>query len=575
MGQINVPSIAYHPRTGSKSQISSVQILIEDISKRKHSETQLQQQNRLLETVHEVFRAISTTLDTQQILSTVARATARAVDASSVYVCDWNQEQGTTTVLAEYIGTDASELERKSDLNVTYNLTEDFGDNAAWLQDPKGYALVYLDDPHIAPEQRAHLEQYGAHSALVVTLRMPEKIIGYIEVWESRHKRHFTTEEIEIVKAIAQQAAAMVENAQLYQQVKEQQEYHQVLLEAMPELLFHLNSKGIFIDYRAENKQDLLIQPEHFLNRHYRDVLPLGISQQLATAIDAAIQTHQVQSFEYRMDLAEQTNQMYEARVATTKIGTTIVVSRNITEQKQAEHNRFKLAMEQEKTELLKQFISHLSHDLKTPLSVIRVNLSLLQRIHDPQKQQSRLLTIHQQTQRLERLIQDILTVSRLDHIPGFVFESIDLNQLVNEIAQQLHSLTENKPLAITVELEPDLQAIQADKDELARALINLVENAISYTKQGRITIRTTRQADVIMIEVADTGIGIAEAKLPYIFNHFYRTDEARSNQTGGSGLGLAIVKKIIEGHRGSIDVASTQGVGTTFRITLPAVIDR
>lgn len=238
----------------------------------------------------------------------------------------------------------------------------------------------------------------------------------------------------------------------------------------------------------------------------------------------------------------------------------------------QAQNIHLRLTLEQEKGQILRQFISNLSHDLKTPLSVIKLNLSLLQRITNPQKQEELIETINLQTQRLEKLIQDILTVSRLDQVPEFEFEPIDLNVLVRNIEEQLSPLARQKNLAITSDLMPDLELLLADKDELARALVNLIENAITYTTNGTIAIRTHLDIDGVIFEVSDTGIGISPLQLLHIFERFYRADEARSNHTGGTGLGLAIVKRIIDMHGGIIEVESVLGVGSTFRIKLPFI---
>jgi len=244
----------------------------------------------------------------------------------------------------------------------------------------------------------------------------------------------------------------------------------------------------------------------------------------------------------------------------------------HIIKYQQAEKNHFTLALEQQKRELLKQFIGNLSHDLKTPLSVIKINLFLLQRISNLEKQRTKLEQINVQTQRLEQLIQNVLTVSRLDYIPEFESKPVDLNQLVSNVEEQLSPLVKRKNLSIVTNLDSDLRPLLADEDELTRALLNLVENAINYTTHGVISIRTYLQTDNIIIEVSDNGIGISETNLPHIFDRFYRADEARSSQVGGSGLGLAIVEKIIEIHSGSIEVESTLGSGSTFRIQLPFI---
>lgn len=246
-------------------------------------------------------------------------------------------------------------------------------------------------------------------------------------------------------------------------------------------------------------------------------------------------------------------------------------VAQDITERKQAENDRLELALEKESHQALREFIGNMSHDLKTPLSIINTSLYLLERLKDPQRQQEKLETIRSQTQSLERFIQDILTLSRLDHVAELHYAPLDLNPLIHNAAQQLRPSAEKKGLTVTFDLGMGLPSVLVDKDEVHRVLVNLLENAVNYTPDdGAITVRTcVRTADVVL-EVSDTGIGIADADLPHVFDRFFRADAARVTLAGGSGLGLAIVKKIVDMHGGKIDVESAPGQGATFRVQFP-----
>ncbi len=247
-------------------------------------------------------------------------------------------------------------------------------------------------------------------------------------------------------------------------------------------------------------------------------------------------------------------------------------ISTDITDQKLAEERRLALALEREKTEILRTLIGNVSHDLKTPLSVINTNLYLLERLNDSDQGQARLDIIKLQTARLEKLIQDLLTISRLDYLPELTVAPVDLAALLGTIGDQLRSAVEQKNLAATFDVPPDLPPVLADADELHRVFVNLVENAIKYTPRGRsITVSAAAQAGSLVVEVRDTGIGIEAADLPHIFERFYRAASARDSDASGSGLGLAIVRKVIDMHRGSVEVESMPGQGTSFRVRLPA----
>jgi two-component system phosphate regulon sensor histidine kinase PhoR len=243
----------------------------------------------------------------------------------------------------------------------------------------------------------------------------------------------------------------------------------------------------------------------------------------------------------------------------------------DITDRREAEAHRLALALEREKVELMRVFVGNVSHDLKTPLTTIQTGLYLLKRYTDPEQRRERLDLIQQQVHRLDNLIQNLLTISRLDYQPELSLHPLNVNDLLYDIEKQFFVQIEQKQLSLELDLSANIPPINADKDEMDRVFINLIENAINYTPEGRtIAIRTYTSADHVGIDVQDSGIGISTKDLPQIFERFYRADEARSQLSSGTGLGLAIVKKIIEMHGGMIRVHSESGQGATFQVLMP-----
>jgi signal transduction histidine kinase len=247
-------------------------------------------------------------------------------------------------------------------------------------------------------------------------------------------------------------------------------------------------------------------------------------------------------------------------------------ISHDITERKEAERHRLDLALQIERVALLTEFMGNVSHDLKTPLSVINTAVYFMEQSDDLDKLRQRLPIIQEQTDLLERYIQDIILMAHLEHAPEFHFASVDVNRLVREVMNRLLPAAEKKHLSTQLSLDDDLSPVRADETQLDRVLVNLVENALNYTPEnGLMTLRTHMNGDhQVTLEICDTGIGIAEADLPRIFSRFYRADAARLAHKGGTGLGLAIVKKIVEMHSGRIEVDSRVGEGSTFRVILP-----
>ncbi len=238
------------------------------------------------------------------------------------------------------------------------------------------------------------------------------------------------------------------------------------------------------------------------------------------------------------------------------------------------EKSRHKMAMDKERADLLNQILSYMSHDLKTPLTVINTSVYLMKHPRTPPERQPQLLKqIEDQSHRLQKSIQDVLTMARLDHVLELTQEKVDLNRLINQASEQFAATAQEKEVAMRVNVDGMIPPMLGNKDSLERLITNLIENALNYSKAGSmISITTQRQIKAVLIEVCDTGIGISEADLPHIFEHFYRADEARSTNTGGSGLGLSIVRRAVDFHHGEITVESKLGSGTTFRVTLPTL---
>ncbi|MBI5931616.1 MAG: PAS domain S-box protein [Chloroflexi bacterium] len=241
----------------------------------------------------------------------------------------------------------------------------------------------------------------------------------------------------------------------------------------------------------------------------------------------------------------------------------------DITEIREAQQKSIDLTLERARVKMLEEFIGDVSHDLRTPLSTIILNTYLLRAGPDDDKRLERLNILESQAERLNKTVQDLLDISRLEiNITELTFTQIDINQLLTSIAQFYAPHIAKKNLQLTLNLTQALPPILANETQFHRGIANFVENAMKYTKKGGISLKTYLRGELIVVEVADTGVGISVEHLPRIFDRFYKADRART--TEGAGLGLAISKKIIEAHGGKIEVESIEGVGTTFFVVLP-----
>lgn len=227
---------------------------------------------------------------------------------------------------------------------------------------------------------------------------------------------------------------------------------------------------------------------------------------------------------------------------------------------------------EQEK--FRREFLSNISHELKTPLFAIQGYIEALQDgdIEDKEITQKFLEKASKNIDRLSFFIKDLDEISKLEtgEIP-INYDRFDLAVLIQEVIESLE-LKANKN-HITLHFKEKYKSptwVYADREKIRQVLVNLISNSIKYGKNpGNTYIKTFGLHDQILVEITDDGIGIEEKYLPRLFERFYRTDQSRSREIGGSGIGLAIVKHIIEAHQQTISVRSTENIGSTFGFTL------
>ncbi|WP_052220747.1 two-component system histidine kinase PnpS [Clostridium homopropionicum] len=217
------------------------------------------------------------------------------------------------------------------------------------------------------------------------------------------------------------------------------------------------------------------------------------------------------------------------------------------------------------------QFVANVSHELKTPLTSIKGFAETLRYVEDSATREKFLDIIDDETDRLTRLISDILTLSDIEQHKEFkVKEDIGVVQSLTDVYNLIKNTADKKNISLEIFTEGD-PIVVGDKDKFKQMLINLIDNAIKYSEEGdsvKISARSENSKCIICIE--DTGVGIPKEHIPRLFERFYRVDKARSRARGGTGLGLAIVKHIVLSFKGEIFVESEVGKGTKFTVCIP-----
>ena len=240
----------------------------------------------------------------------------------------------------------------------------------------------------------------------------------------------------------------------------------------------------------------------------------------------------------------------------------TMIVFHNVTRLKKLEQVRA-------------DFVANVTHEIKTPLTAIIGFVETLQQgaIDDRVKAQKFLLTIHENAQRLNRLVDDLLTLSSIElgetelHLEGLALE--DVFETALTLISPRAAL---KNVRIQREVQPGLPMVRADRDRLVQILVNVLDNAVKFTpERGSVSITASPEVQgSVVIKITDTGIGISKSELPRLGERFYRIDKTRSREMGGTGLGLSIVKHLMKAHEGSMEIESTLGKGTTVSLHFP-----
>jgi two-component system, OmpR family, phosphate regulon sensor histidine kinase PhoR len=350
--------------------------------------------------------------------------------------------------------------------------------------------------------------------------------------------------------------------AALFTQVEQDRRQLRTILSGMVEgvLAFDNDQRILFANDRAakmlEVPTDSLVGKKLWDVTRQRAILEMA----LATLMDD--QAHQ-EELDWQGP-AQKSLAIYMARLPGPKTGGAIMVLNDISHLRKLERLR-------------QDFMTNVSHELKTPLANIKSSVEVLidGAVEDESIRGNFLAEIDEQANRLHALVNDLLSIARLESGAELMdFEPISVDDAVQNCLDRHRTRAEAKGMvlsAVGLGVGATDAMLWADHEGISQILDNLVDNAIKYTpEKGRVTVRWVTAEHHVTLEVEDTGIGIPEKDLGHIFERFYRVDKDRSRMMGGTGLGLSIVKHLAQAMHGSVSVRSTLGQGTTFQVILP-----
>ncbi|NNJ10971.1 GAF domain-containing protein [Chloroflexales bacterium ZM16-3] len=542
---------------------------------------QLSEEKDRLEAVHEITLELTTQLHLDSVIQRALELISENLGVARGSIMLRDTESHTLTCRAV--------LFNRGDVRGT-NIPLSFGGSeglAGWVmhyQEPVNIADVMLDARWVRESGRAD----DVRSAAAVPLKTSDAALGVL-ILSSPEVNYFTDSQMNLLGTIASVVASAVSNAQLYSFITELATRNSVLLEeqreessksaavfrSVTEGVIVLDTQGKVTLFNPAAEQVLEIPAEALIGQQIDWLATYGESetqhkraQTIYTGLMNGLkQVSQSQAiYTTSLDLTEP-GQVIALNIAPVfgpgdQSYGDVIVLRDITREIEAD-------------EAKRQFISDVSHELRTPLTAIKgyVDVLLLSGTQSLSEDQvSYLGIIKNNTNRLKALIEDILEFSRPDASKKLNFAQTAINDVIGEVVQSLRLEYERKGMSVTLDMPSSLPTVMADQKRITQVVFNLFSNAVKYTFEGgRIQVRAfLNRANMMQVDVEDTGVGMSPDQRKKLFRPFYRADNPLRDVAGGTGLGLSIAKALIEQHGGEMWVTSEIGKGSTFSFIIP-----
>lgn len=537
-----------------------------------HAELYEQSQQRLAAqtALQEATATITTSLELPVLLNRIAEQLCRAIDATSTYICTYERNSPGSAVLAEYISQSAGSLERVSDRGTSYFLPEQLSHDMTFFEQGE-LAVFYLDDAHLSATMRTHMAQFGAQTVMMIPLIIGGDTIAYAELWDSRHRRQFTDNEVALCRSIAQHAGIALENARLFQAIRQEHGRFQALIGAATDgiILVGIDGRILLINPPGFTFLQLEGTPEEWIGRSVQE----GIAWLQQEWPQAA---HMIEAETKRLAAGDRTAGEGEFEMPPHTIHWRnlpvlldgqplgrLIMLRDITR----EH-----ALEKMRDDLTHTMV----HDLRGPLTAISISLESLQMMEqmghiNPERRLQTIERASSSTQKLLELVESILELSRLESGRlQLSYQPVTLPELVAGVVDRQLPLAREKEIEIAYHFPDSLPPLTVDRTLIERVLQNLLHNALKFTPNGGhvcVTGQQDREQPLsALITVSDTGSGVPVEMQAHLFEKFSRGMQRER----GSGLGLYFCRMVVEAHHGRIWLANSSVAGTTIQFTLP-----
>jgi len=488
-----------------------------------------------METIQRIGRQVTSTLELDGVLAEVVDAAVALTKA----------EEGSLLLLDE----DTGELYMRA----SKNFQEDFASTFRLaVQDSLAGQVLRTGKPVVIDEKKPQKIKtaYLVQAIIYVPLVIHGRIIGVLEVDNRHSSKPFTDYHLTLVSALADYAAIAIENANLYSKSEIERNKLETVLKKIEDAVIIIDHDYRIILVNRRAREAFNITDNHLTGKRAREVIH---HQEMLESIRFADKPNPS-----RVEITLDDGRILNAQITPIPEIGVVVNMQDITHLKELDR-------------IKSEFVSTVSHDLRSPLTAILGYVELIDRVGSINEQQKDFIQrVQFSVNGITALIDDLLDLGRIEAGFDSRNEIIPFSAIISYAVDGLQPLADDKSQQVVLDIPSRLPHVLGNPIRLRQMLSNLIANSIKYTQSGgKITISARSEGDQIITQVSDNGPGIPPPDQPYIFDKFYRASNASSGEMG-TGLGLAIVKSIAENHLGRVWVESSLGEGTTFSIVLP-----
>jgi two-component system phosphate regulon sensor histidine kinase PhoR len=516
-------------------------------------------------TMAEVPAVVVTRPELRDTLTRLVKKVAMIVQTEKVMIMLYQPDTGALAVLPPALGVTEEQVNQIS-------VSVDDGISGHVFRDRE--AMLYndaLNDPRTDQNFVSVLNvRNGICVPLIIKQRdeeerlVDERVIGVMHVFNKRFDQDMGPEDARLVEMLAEQAAAVISNAQIYIQLTEEKEELAGAFESIAVGVIVVNAQGAVRLMNTAACEMLDLPVGEYTDRPMADVVP---ASEVRDVLTAAIEAREERNVE--IELGDGDLHTYQAQASLIigedgDVDAAVAIFNDITDIRRVE--RMKTA-----------FVSTVSHELRTPLTSIKGFISTLledeEGMYDEETRREFLFIINEECDRLTRLISDLLNISRIESGHGLDLQlaDIDVRGVVNRVVANQQAYT--KKHTIVTEFDDALTTIRVDQDKLMQILDNLIGNAVKYSPNGgNVTVRVTNEENSVRLDVIDEGLGIPERHRDQIFQRFHQVDDDIDHRSiSGTGIGLYLVQHLAQAHGGKVWLDQSEvGKGSTFSLRLP-----